>query len=362
MKNTPGSAAFRAPGRASQTRGRRSRMREPLASGLAVLVTVAQLACAPGAPAEVLADLGGYPLCEASAAQIVACAASESGRCLVVGDNEVRDSLFSFPLSAALEPLAPRRTIPLASVLRGTGDGELSDIEALARRTSGELIVVGSHSRNRSCERRKKRRRWLGLTLSGAIARPGEIPLIATAKREPLEAAFGRHPSGLLARVARAVREGEIAAERGDCRAAFNAEGAVVVDGDALWWGLRSPLVDGHAVLLRTDLAARELRFVDARLLSLGGAGVRALEVFAGQVYGLSAEGESEGGRHVLWRFPVEALSHGRSPIEVARLSSAAPNAEGLGVVEGRAIVVTDGDQGSGRCEAPAGFEVLALP
>ena len=108
-------------------------------------------------------DLGGHPVCEASAAVLVPCP-QVGGRGLLVGDNEDRNHLFVYRVVDEGLDVASRRALPFTHLLDELerDEREISDIEALVLLRGAEVLVVGSHSRNKSCETRKKRRRTLG--------------------------------------------------------------------------------------------------------------------------------------------------------------------------------------------------------
>ena len=268
---------------------------------------------------------------------------SVAGGCLVVGDNEVRDRLFLYPLGALGPDASLRRPLRI--------DTELSDIEALARTRDGEVLVYGSHSRNNRCERRANRRLFLGLRLTAVGVSPGSVPLVTTSIGADAKELFGSSPSGVLARVASAFTRGEEAADRGDCAQTLDIEGAVVV-GDDVWLGLRRPLVDGYAAIVRHDVGSRSLHFDEARLLDIRGRGIRGLTFHDGDVYGLS-----EG---VLWRFPASALASS-ALIAVEQVAAVPPHSEGVAIHEDLAIVVQDGEEGSPACEVDSRYLVVPL-
>lgn len=283
-------------------------------------------------------------MCEASGVVDLPCPDAAAVGCLLIADNEVRDRLFLYRWGTSGLDVASRRPIDLPA--------PISDIEALARTQDGEVLVYGSHSRNKDCEGRANRRRFLGLRIDVAGASPGAVPLATTSIGVDSEKLFGTSPSGVLARVASAFTQAEGAAERGDCAQALDIEGAVVV-GQEVWLGLRAPLVDGFAALVRHDAASGRLRFDDARLLDIRGRGLRGLTRHGGFVYGLS-----EG---TLWRFPASALAS-ETTIPVARVADVPPHSEGVVVREGRALVVQDGKQGSSESECRVESSYVVIP
>ena len=177
--------------------------------------------------------LGDFPLCEASSAVLL------GGDRLLVGDNEVTKTLFTFPLNnGQLEPEHETK-LPLRIV------GEISDIEALVGLESGEFVVFGSHSRNKRCKSRKERRRFLrgSVTADGFVASSDGV--VEMSKKVSCERLFGDIPDGtpLLAAVCERIDAVKVVADEIEdssasrarreaaCNEAqpFNAEGANVV-------------------------------------------------------------------------------------------------------------------------------------
>jgi hypothetical protein len=329
-----------------------------------VTVLAAALACG-SAPAPAsgpsAGSLGGFPVCEASAALFVPCPGS-GARCLLVGDNEERTGLFLYELDGEGRP-GHRRDLAFDHLLPGDpGDRGLSDIEALAGLPSGEIAVFGSHSRNSECEAKGKRRQLLHARLSADRMEAGSVPPV-NSKAPTCERLFGASPDDLegpLAWVCAAVLESEESAEAAeregsrDARIAacgdtpaFNLEGAVAVPAGAgsprLWIGLRAPLVDRHAVLLRLAPEPGALRFDAAAFLDLGELGVRDLGFAEGFVWGIAGPPVDSPADHLLWRFPAGALATETviAPTPIADLPT---SAEGLAILDDQALVLIDGD------------------
>ena len=76
-------------------------------------------------------SLGGYPLCEASAAAVTGCPGAPDLTCLVVGDNEQPRMLFSFIFDGHGLDVPARQEADLKPVLSEKDDFELADIEAM---------------------------------------------------------------------------------------------------------------------------------------------------------------------------------------------------------------------------------------
>ena len=328
--------------------------------------------------------LGDFPMCEASSAVWL------GGDRLLVGDNEVTKTLFTFPFDAD-----GRLETEGTAVSLGT-DVEISDIEALAGLGNGEVVVFGSHSRNKYCRDRRKRRRFLRgrLTVDGFVASGDGV--VEMRKKVSCEGLFGNIPSDklLLAAVCDridAVKEAadEIWDPNGAevtmieaCNEAqpFNAEGAMAVSdssGESLWIGLRSPLLpaasadrgDDMAILLRMkDL--QEYTFDEAALVDLGGAGIRELAVSNGWVLGIAGPPEDSSVGFRLWMFPVGELQAGATikPTFVESLTLPT-SSEGLAIVGSIAHVIIDGDHGKdkdddedGKCAKPARYLAVPMP
>jgi hypothetical protein len=92
--------------------------------------------------------------------------------------------------------------------------------------------------------------------------------------------------------------------------------------------GLRAPLVDGKAVLVRHKAGLKALEFDAARLVDLNGWGIRDLTYANGWVWGLSGPvQDDEVTSFRLWRFRVGALGH-KGVIEVTQLREVPNGAE----------------------------------
>jgi hypothetical protein len=226
------------------------------------------------------------------------------------------------------------------------------DLEALARGVDGGVIAYGSHSRNKRCQSRADRRLFVELRVTGGdSAARSAGPAVRTPVGASARELFGASPEGVLAQVATAFARAEKAAERGECAQALDIEAAVRV-GQHVWLGLRRPLVDGRAIIVRHDPRRPSLRFDDARLLELPGRGVRGLGLHEGFVYGLS-----EG---ALWRFPSTALAS-PAPIAVELVADVPPHSEGVAIHGDYAIVVQDGKQGSPKCKRDSSYFAVPL-
>jgi hypothetical protein len=129
---------------------------------------------------------------------------------------------------------------------------------------------------------------------------------------------------------------------------------------------LRSPLVDGKAVMLRHGIKAQALRFDAARLVDLGGGGIRGLDVWDGRIWGIAghAQGSSAAGggdRYMLWYAPLDAL-RGDSSIDVEQATVLPNHSEGLAISDGYAYVVNDGGAGRQTCALDSGYVLERMP
>ncbi len=336
------------------------------------------------AAAQQPASLGGSPLCEASAALAIPCPDSGNRTCLLVGDNEVGDTLFLFDVDTGNGgALTMRREIPI----RAKDDETLSDIEALVALKSGEILVYGSHSRNKQCELKHKRRRTLRGRLSAAdfaaevetsakkdetisckrlfnVKRKnatGNVKLLCDAMHAAEEAADG------------AAELGKKAAEKA-CNDIhdFNLEGAVGFDHDGeqhIWVGLRAPTVGEHAVMLR-QISKKKFEFDAVVRIDLGGGGIRELAEAKDHVWIISGPANDSSKKHGLWRFPksqleADRVNSGDVPIRPEKVRDNLPtSSEGLSIVDGRAYVLIDGDQpkkGSDTCKVDSTYITLSV-
>jgi hypothetical protein len=252
--------------------------------------------------------------CEASAL-----VAWEGG--FLVGDNETEDRLFSF--SSALEPKPP---LVLGAVVK--------DIEALAVTPSG-LLVVGSQSADKKGHLEK--RRGLALLVGPGGAADAALPIHPDFEQCPVcEAARGRAP-----------KEGGL-----------SVEGAAMGWG-ALWFGLRSPLSGGHALILRmAGDPSRGLRVEETVELSIGGLGIRDLLPWDGGLLVLAGPSGRGPGSHRLFRLRSRDEAPEDLGVELPRSS------EGVAVVASDTVlVVTDGDGKPGStCAEPATWEQVVVP
>ena len=223
------------------------------------------------------------------------------GQGFVVADNEQDDRLLRFgPDWAARAP----QMLP----------EPIEDIEALAQAPGGGLVVVGSHSVNKKGAPQPERRR------------------------------IGRYTDGAWVFVE---------PDLGGFGPALNIEGAALWQG-AVWLGLRGPLSDDKAQLLRMseDLS----RVTETRLVDLGGLGIRALSPQGDNLLVIAGPVEDGGQAHSLWRMPPVGPPRRLEPTLPA-------SAEGLAIGgDGRLYIVIDGDGKGEPCAVPSRRQVLPAP
>lgn len=356
----------------------------------AALLAVAGL-CA-WLPAQAQCMLGGQPSCEASAALVVDCP-DGVGRCLLVGDNEVRTDLFLYRLDAGGRPVNAGQTFRLDL----NSDDELSDIEALTRSVDGKLLVFGSHSRKSDCEATKKRRR-IGI-IQGLNEQPIAVDVRSSGKiscNDLFVNDVRKRP--LIQAVCEVIKQTETDAEavaedlknktikedeaRDRCNAVtpYNAEGAIDIAAAGstpnLWIGLRSPLLAAHpAEPQRRNLALLlHLHDLDAytfdavAVLDLHGRGIRDLTIADGWVWLIAGPPQDlspgDAQPFQLWRFRARDLT-GDAIIQPELVRDDLPtSSEGLALIDDHAIVVIDGDQGKdcgGSCAIASHYLWLPL-
>ncbi len=268
----------------------------------------AQPSAAPD-PAHSAPPTGGelVGFCEASA--IVS-----TDRGFLVGDNETEDRLHR------LGPdLQPDGALPLSA--------PVEDIEALTTLPDGQVLVVGSQGRNKHGRRKPLREQVLVIGASPVTPDlTGCAPCVAAVDLAP--------------------KQGGV-----------SVEGAASWQG-ATWLGLRSPLVDGDALLLRMDGDPRQaLAVAQVVQLPLGGDGVRDLVVHDGRLLVLAGPPDGADRPHRL--FQLDGPDATPTPLD----ATLPAGSEGMVVHDGQLLVVTDGDgEPGGRCARPARWLRMPLP
>ncbi len=333
-------------------------------------------------------SLGHYPLCEASSAMIVACPDGK-GDCLLVGDNEQRNEIFLFKLKEGKIDMESQQSLSL----QPANSKELSDIEAIAAKSADTVVVLGSHSRNTRCERKKNRRRFAVVTLSGDGSK---VVKYVQSKKITCKRLFGRIPSSdkvlnavcdaiddaekRAAKVENEVNDQQLTVEqaKASCNEAspFNAEGAVAipVSGSTEFWiGLRAPLLGEHptspqhnklAILLRMK-GLHDYSFDRVALLNLEGRGVRDLAFAEDRVWLITGPSEDLEGPFDLRSFSKDALKNAEI-IKPEFVTDLPMYSEGLAIQGKRAYVVIDGDKGydeaTQNCKSPSKYRIISLP
>lgn len=306
-------------------------------------------------------SMGGFPVCEASAALLVDCPDSDN-KCLLVGDNEQRTQLFLYRLRDGAHVLHGMRKISLAPLFASDEIEEmpeqLSDIEALVGMPNGEIIAYGSHSRNKDCEKKKKRRRHIRGTLDNDSLKAGITPFVQS-KKHKCKRLFGDDLDETRQSFCAALKRTEdhaddVEGSSASCDAdpAFNLEGAVAVpegngEGAAVWVGLRAPLVGGKAVLLRHADPSKALKFDKVAFVDLSGQGIRELTIAGDTIWGIGGSPADGNEEHSLWQFSARKLEHGA--VISPSIAGSIPNkSEGLAIWNHKAIVLIDGDKPKG--------------
>jgi competence protein ComEC len=301
--------------------------------------------------------LAPRPLCEASAAL----AAPGNEDLVLVADNERDEQLYVFEVD---DDLVAEEVWQMPAKQRP------NDVEALAR-LGQEVVVVGSHSRNSSCEVRENRQRLRRLTArpDGTLQATGFLDS-APAWKRAMENGGAQCVATLFVQPAPNGADGVcralIAAEAGGERCeALNIEGAFGTADERLWLGLRSPLVDGRAVLLRLVPGLAELRFDSVALLNLEGRGIRELALDGDRLFGVAGPTLDVDEPFTLFRVATPGdLGSGEPAVEILR-RDLLTSSEGLLVRGRRAFVLLDGDAGEedgDPCETPAGWYSVELP
>jgi tetratricopeptide (TPR) repeat protein len=331
------------------------------------------------------ATLGQYPLCEASAALLVACPDGK-GECLLVGDNEQKKKLYLFSVNGQKLDSSTQRIFDLGS------NAEISDIEALAGVSGDKVLAFASHSRNTNCEIKPKRHQFGKINLSKAKT---EVIDTLRFKKITCEHLFDKRVSDMdvvpVQAACKAIDTADAKATEIDdagrtrkltddvakarCNAVnvYKAEGAVAIDtakGTDMWIGLRAPLLSVHpsqsekknlAILLHmkdlTTYTFDRVAFVD-----LGGRGVRDLSSDATSIWVIAGPPEDRAEPFELRRFSKSALDK-TEVIDSELINSALPpSSEGLAISGKTAYIVIDGVTAKNVCEKPASYKIVSLP
>jgi hypothetical protein len=292
---------------------------------------------------------------------------------VLVADNEISGGLFSF--RRAGDSLVDQQTVPLPAGLAP------ADIEALAV-ADGNLIVVGSMSRNKRCEVRLARQRILVMSWEVSRQRLKPVRLIdcaeawkkaATTVEGCLKALFTDPPPALAQEVCASIVLAEQEARPGtrDCRT-LNVEGAVAVPAQSpagrerVWLGLRSPLVGSAAALLRLTPGLDAFRFDAVALVGFNDLGIRELALAEGRLWGIAGPaGDRPGDPHSLWSLPAASLAPGARLLPDGPPVALPASSEGMDFAGGSAIALIDGDyggDGAPACLVPGRQITVNLP
>lgn len=301
--------------------------------------------------------LGAHPLCEPSAAL-----AMPDGSVLI-GDNEVEHQLFV----ARYADGALRDLVGQAFASSEVKADEIEDIEALAGLGGDQVLVVGSHSRNKKCALQPERRR-LGVGSERVKTSDAEWAAMVASASACREDLFGGAGGEDIGRLCAAIVAAEGAEE---CAGTFNIEGALTDAAGRTWLGLRAPVVAGQgAAMVRL---AEDFRSADALALDAVAwvalpeqQGIRALHSDGDALLGIAGTvADADGSRSTLWRAPMAVLQPG-ARITVEALEALPPSSEGLTRVGSELIIVVDGDAPKGAqattCREGAGQLTIAAP
>ncbi|MGH7788556.1 MAG: DUF3616 domain-containing protein [Candidatus Binatia bacterium] len=336
-------------------------------------------AAEPGAAPPQVRPLGRYPLCEASGARLVQCDSISSHVCLLVADNEQGETLFSFPTDAD-GATGDGEPVELA-----TAKGQLKDIEAIETLPDRTILLLGSHSRrswdsDKRCKLDDERQSFgvflrTGTVLTGALVSTDAERWKTLLSKNGCATeliAFGdvRQASRLRRDLCTALAQANELAETSAalCSASLNLEGAAVLPDRRIWFGVRSPVLQGKAFVLRLK-SVKALQFDAIASLDLGGAGVRDMAAANGWLWVLAGPAADRAENGTLWKLPAASLTNGAelSPQQVTTAVPLPPFSEGLAIdVAGkRAFIVVDGDakggKQTGKCKQDAGQLVLPL-
>lgn len=308
--------------------------------------------------------LGKYPLCEPSALIEITCL-KPSGKCLLIGDNEIDDAAFVFPINSNKFDSQAQQNFDFKQF-------KINDLEAIASLENNRLVLFGSHSRNSKCSVKKSRKSFAIAQIKGK-----HLQLVKQVKTKlPINSEnLFTQKNQMTEAVSMAIDRAEQAANLAEgnyqkCQQidSFNIEGAVALPNSSnqnVWVGLRSPLVNWQqkdwAILLHlTNLD--EFTFDAVALVDLKARGIRELTIKDNFIWGIAGGPKDDVDNFFLWKFPIDSLT-ANATIEPQTIKSVSSFTEGLAIVDSQAYLVIDGDLGksNSQCKSSGKYEIVNL-
>jgi hypothetical protein len=305
-------------------------------------------------------------LCEPSAGVI----APWNPHQILVGDNEAEKQLYVFERHQ--DRLQFTSVIDMAK--------KVEDIEALVP-VNGGVLVVGSHSRNSQCKIKPDRLRLLWLKPKGDSS--FETHLISSANDQ--ENRFEEITNDPVVCVAQLFTSPTVPHAREVCEAlkgakshpscnTFNIEGAFSTREGRIWFGLRAPLVNNQAVMLRVVEKPidqiTDLRFDRVVLLALNNRGIRelALSTDGEHVWGIAGPEVDKAEPFRLWSISAAHLQH-QTQLQLQRDIHMDPrclptSSEGMVIFGNEAMMLIDrekDDNNEKRCKSDGQLYTLPL-
>lgn len=302
------------------------------------------------APSE--GPLDAPSLCEASAAVV----APWSPELVLVADNEIDDRLFSFVVTG--------RRLVFSGIVPLPGGSRPRDVEALAA-IDGKIAVVGSHSDSKRGEVRPKRSR---VALYAPPSGDGGLRLVrAFDNADAIAAARRGVPECLRLLFASPApsRAPELCTAWGGEAPQF--EGAIALpgagrSGSRLWLGLRAPLLEGRALLLRLVEGAGEFRFDAIVAVELGGLGIRELAAIDGRIFAIGGPAGDRAGDFHLFELPP-AVGEGAAWLPARRQAELPNGSEALVPAVAGVIALVDVNRpGGGDSACPGSARQVFVP
>ena len=297
--------------------------------------------------------LGNPPLCEASGATWF----PAQPDLVAVVDNEVHDRIFLF--QTVDERLVFVGELPLPAQHRPR------DLEAIA--IDGEqLVLVGSHSENSRGEYKEKRHRirWLAMDDSWGLheRQYRDRGAIDRTAGSHLDLCIDGYFSGRRDVRHVAFCEALVGDQGGG---GVNIEGAVMTEVDGrreFWLGLREPIIEEGAFILRHSMDAGLHSAVSVSVIDLEGEGIREMVQGSGGLWLISGPVDDAEQSFSLWFIPSDQVGE---VIQPQRIYSDLPSgSEGLVVGNERAWVMIDGEEGEDEssCARPSRYIAIELP
>lgn len=169
-----------------------------------------------------------------------------------------------------------------------------------------------------------------------------------------LQQLFTDPDQSVARKICKRLRQVEANATASNCQV-INIEGAVGLPSGRVWLGLRAPLVDGHAVMVRLHPDNDRFQFDQALLVDLAGQGIRELsyDPTRNRIWVIAGPPLDSPDAFKLWHIPLAELLLRQTTDAVfkplPREGALDTSSEAMAVLGSRAWVLVDGNAARGN-------------